>query len=110
MPTEFVPGNRSVLVQPAVSSGTGSGIYTGEIRARHEIDLAFRVGGKLAARLVDAGAEIKPGQPLARLDPADLQLAAAAARAQLSAAESEAATAGLGRAACCSTECAAAAS
>lgn len=91
--TPQAPAARSVLVQPAVSSGTGSGIYTGEIRARHEIDLAFRVGGKLAARLVDAGAEIKPGQPLARLDPADLQLAAAAARAQLSAAESEAATA-----------------
>lgn len=84
---------RSVLVQAAVSAGTGNGIYTGEIRARHEIDLAFRVGGKLAARLVDVGAEVKPGQPLARLDPADLQLASAAARAQLSAAESEAVTA-----------------
>lgn len=84
---------RSVLVQPAASSATGSGIYTGEIRARHEIDLAFRVGGKLAARLVDAGAEIKAGQPLARLDPADLQLAAQAAAAQLAAAESDAATA-----------------
>ncbi|MFZ2266120.1 MAG: efflux RND transporter periplasmic adaptor subunit [Azonexus sp.] len=91
--TPPAPAARSVLVQAVSSSGTGSSIYTGEIRARHEIDLAFRVGGKLAARLVDAGAEIKAGQPLARLDPADLQLAAHAAAAQLAAAESDAATA-----------------
>jgi RND family efflux transporter MFP subunit len=75
------------------SAAASSGIYTGEIRARHEVDLSFRVGGKIAARLVDAGAEIKAGQPLARLDPADLELAASAARAQLAAAESEFATA-----------------
>lgn len=84
---------RVVLVQPAVMAGTNSGLYTGEIRARHEFDLAFRVAGKLAARLVDVGAEVKAGQPLARLDPDDLQLAASAARAQRAAAESDLTTA-----------------
>lgn len=87
------PATRTALVQAAASAPSSSGVYTGEIRARHEVDLAFRVGGKIAARLVDPGAEIKPGQPLARLDPADLELAAAAARAQLAAAESDQATA-----------------
>jgi len=87
------PAPRAVLVQAAAGAPQTSGVYTGEIRARHEVDLAFRVGGKITARLVDAGAEIKAGQPLARLDPADLELAAAAARAQLAAAESEHATA-----------------
>jgi len=87
------PAARSVLVQAVTSATAGSSIYTGDVRARYEIDLAFRVGGKLAARLVDVGAEIQASQPLARLDPADLQLAAAAARAQLAGAESEAATA-----------------
>lgn len=87
------PAARVVLVQAAASAPLTGSVYTGEIRARHEVDLAFRVGGKIAARLVDAGAEIKAGQPLARLDPADLELAAAAARAQLAAAESEQATA-----------------
>jgi RND family efflux transporter MFP subunit len=81
------------LVQAAASAPLTAGVYTGEIRARHEVDLAFRVGGKIAARLVDAGSEIKPGQPLARLDPADLELAASAARAQLAAAESDHTTA-----------------
>lgn len=88
-----VVAKRSVLVEPASRAVTQSGIYTGEIRARHEFDLAFRIAGKLAARLVDAGAEIKPGQPLAKLDPADIELAASAARAQLAAAASDLATA-----------------
>lgn len=89
--------SRLVLVQPATPLGAASAVYTGEIRARHEVDLAFRVGGKVAARLVDAGAEVRAGQPLARLDPADLELAAGAARAQLAAAESDFATAGAER-------------
>ncbi|HLO61798.1 MAG TPA: efflux RND transporter periplasmic adaptor subunit, partial [Azonexus sp.] len=87
------PTTPAVLVQPAASATAAGTVYTGEIRARHEVDLAFRVGGKIAARLVDAGAEIKAGQPLARLDPADLQLAAGSARAQLAGAESDLATA-----------------
>lgn len=55
--------------------------YSGEVRARHESTLGFRVGGKLVERLVDAGARVKAGQALARLDPADAQLAASAAEA-----------------------------
>lgn len=85
---------RTVLVQTAGSaSEAGRMQLTGEVRARHEVDLAFRVGGKVVARLVDAGATVKPGLPLARLDPADLALAQQSARAQLAAAESDAATA-----------------
>lgn len=84
---------RVVLVQAVAPAGATAAAYTGEIRARHEFDLAFRVGGKVAARLVDAGAEVRAGQALARLDPADLELAAGAARAQLAAAESDLATA-----------------
>ncbi len=87
------PTTRIVLVQPASAMTRDGDSYTGEIRARHEADLAFRVGGKIVARLVDNGAAIKAGQPLARLDPADLSLAADAARAQLAAAESDFATA-----------------
>lgn len=87
------PAKPLVLVQAAVAGNVDTRYYTGEIRARHEVDLGFRVGGKLAARLVDVGADVRPGQPLARLDPADLQLAASAARAQLAAAESDLTTA-----------------
>jgi RND family efflux transporter MFP subunit len=83
----------TVMVQTASRSPAGSSIYSGEIRARHEFDVAFRVGGKIATRLVDAGAQVKAGQALAQLDPADLELSASSARAQLAAAESDFATA-----------------
>ena len=55
--------------------------YSGEVRARVESTLGFRVGGKLVERRVDAGARVKAGQVLARLDPADQQLSAAQAEA-----------------------------
>ena len=89
------PAVPTVLVQ-AASAGAGDAgrsIYTGEIRARYEVDLSFRVGGKIAARLVDSGATVKAGQPLAKRDPADLQLSRQAAAAQEAAAESEYTTA-----------------
>ena len=63
--------------------------YAGEIKARYETDMSFRVSGKILARLVDAGAMVKKGQALARLDAQDANLNAAAARANLAAADSE---------------------
>jgi RND family efflux transporter MFP subunit len=63
--------------------------YSGEVRARYESLLGFRVGGKMVARFVDAGALVKAGQPLARLDPADAQLAASQAEANRALAAAE---------------------
>lgn len=60
--------------------------YAGEIRARTESRLAFRVPGKMVKRLVDAGQSVKAGQPLAQIDPQDLQLGQQAALATLGAA------------------------
>jgi len=65
-------------------------VLAGEVRARHETRLAFRVGGQLVSRRVDAGAVVRGGQPLAQIDTRDLRLAEAAARAQLAQAESAA--------------------
>ena len=70
--------------------GTDIDVYSGDIRARYEVDHAFRVGGKIARRLVDAGATVKRGQPLAELDPQDVKLAADAARSQVTAQQTEA--------------------
>jgi membrane fusion protein, multidrug efflux system len=72
------------------TSGVDLDVYSGEIRARQEADHAFRVGGKIQKRLVDAGATVKRGQALAQLDPQDVRLAADAARAQVSAQQTEA--------------------
>lgn len=60
--------------------------YAGEVRARVESRLGFRVGGKLIDRPVEAGQRVKAGQLLAQLDPQDLKLATDAARAQAAAA------------------------
>lgn len=66
---------------------TSSAAYSAEIRPRIESQLAFRVGGKVVERLVEMGAAVRKGQVLMRLDPADLQLSANAALAQVAAAK-----------------------
>jgi len=63
---------------------------TGVVRARREADLGFRAGGRIAQRLVNLGERVEAGQPLARLDPSDLALAARSAEADLAAARAQA--------------------
>jgi membrane fusion protein, multidrug efflux system len=62
--------------------------FPGEVRARVESRLGFRVPGKIVARKVEVGAVVKRGQLLMQLDPQDLQLAQMQAGAALKAAES----------------------
>lgn len=62
--------------------------FPGEVRARVESRLAFRVGGKIIARKVDAGSIVKRGQVLMQLDPQDLRLVQAQANAGLQSAAS----------------------
>lgn len=64
-------------------------VFAGEVRPRHEADLAFRIGGKIVARGIEAGTRVRGGQPLARLDPADVGLQAEAGKAAVAAAEAE---------------------
>jgi RND family efflux transporter MFP subunit len=47
------------------------GRFAGTVQARYETTLGFRVGGRIAQRLVDVGSEVKAGTPLASLDPTD---------------------------------------
>lgn len=62
---------------------------SGEIRARHETQLGFRVGGKIIERLVDAGTRVKAGQVLMRLDSGDTGLQSSSAVAQYQLAEAD---------------------
>ncbi|WP_439861247.1 efflux RND transporter periplasmic adaptor subunit [Pseudomonas sp. MBLB4136] len=61
--------------------------YPGEVRARFEPELAFRIAGKVTKRLVEVGDQVKKDQPLAELDPQDVRLQLEAIRAQVAAAE-----------------------
>lgn len=86
-PRTEAPLVRTASVQEA-DAATRS--FTGTVAARVQSDLGFRVGGKVLARLVDAGQSVKRGQPLMRLDPTDLQLAAHAQQEAVSAARARA--------------------
>ena len=85
---------RPALVTQASSGDWGYETYAGEVHAREAPQLAFRIGGKIARRLVDAGAHVQAGQALAELDPSDLSLQSEASRAQLSSAQSDLSLAG----------------
>ena len=83
---------RPAMTLVAGSAATGGGnTYSGEVRARHETQPGFRVGGKIIERLVDAGTQVRAGQVLMRLDSGDagLQLGAAEAQYQLAEADTK---------------------
>jgi RND family efflux transporter MFP subunit len=72
----------SVHYEPLVADRS----FVGTVRPRIESDLGFRVGGKVSKRLVEVGAMVNAGEPLATLDEVDLNLQAEQAQAELSAA------------------------
>jgi RND family efflux transporter MFP subunit len=61
--------------------------YSGAVRARTEMNLGFRVSGKIVERVVNVGDRVKVGDLLARIDPTDYELAVRSASANLDAAE-----------------------
>ena len=80
---------RPVLVTQPTTAATGASAFAGEVRARNESPLSFRVGGNLLERRVDVGDHVKRGDLLAVLDAGDLQAQVRAAQAQLAAAQAE---------------------
>ena len=78
----------AIFVQPVPSGGVLE-TYPGEVRARYEPELAFRIGGKVARRLVEVGERVKKDQALAELSAEDVNLRLQAAQAQLAAAEAD---------------------
>ncbi|WP_163264709.1 efflux RND transporter periplasmic adaptor subunit [Chelativorans alearense] len=85
------PVVRVATVELAPLAETRS--YTGTIVPRTEVAEAFRVGGKVAARLVDVGDRVEAGQVLARLDTVDLGLQLEQRQAELRASRANLATA-----------------
>jgi RND family efflux transporter MFP subunit len=79
-----------VLAATVQDAGAQSRSFTGTVAARVQSDLGFRVPGKVLERLVDAGQAVKRGQPLMRIDPVDLKLAAHAQQEAVAAARARA--------------------
>jgi multidrug efflux pump subunit AcrA (membrane-fusion protein) len=82
------PRQESPMVRLATAArvaGSERG-FTGMIGARVQSNLGFRVAGKIVERLVNAGQQVKAGQPLMRIDETDLRLALTAKRNAVAAA------------------------
>ena len=86
-PSEDIRPVRTLTLAPA--NAEASIELAGEVVPRYESRLGFRVGGKIIARKVEVGSVVKRGQVLMQLDPTDLQLSQAQAKAALSAADSQ---------------------
>lgn len=84
-PTEE-PVRAVKVMTVGVDSMRSGAEFAGEVRARVESRLGFRVGGKIVRRQAELGQRVKAGDVLAQLDPQDFKLAADSARAQLAAA------------------------
>ncbi|MES2918211.1 MAG: efflux RND transporter periplasmic adaptor subunit [Pseudomonadota bacterium] len=84
------PPERPVkLVTVGVGTVAASAELAGEVRARIESNLGFRVAGKLISRRVETGQRVRRGDELARLDPRDFELAGQSSQSALIAAEAQ---------------------
>lgn len=87
---ESAPEIRPVRVVSVEESRGGELVtLSGVVEAKREVDLGFRIGGRVVERLVNVGDRVSAGQAIARLDSQDEQNALRAAKASLSAAEGQ---------------------
>jgi RND family efflux transporter MFP subunit len=78
---------RVVTVEKQTGSETVS--LTGTIQAQTEVNLAFRIDGRMIERSVNVGDAVTAGQVVARLDPQNEENALRSARADMAAAEGQ---------------------
>lgn len=85
------PNNTSVVLVRTVeakrSSVAADLIFTGDIQAQAQTNVAFRTNGKIAKRLVEVGDHVEADQVLATLDPQEQQANLDNAKAALVSAE-----------------------
>jgi RND family efflux transporter MFP subunit len=75
---------RTMVVDPKPIDDDRQAV--GEIKARQESDLGFRISGKVISRAVEVGVSVKKGDLLARLDEQDYQNKLRSAEADVAAA------------------------
>lgn len=85
-PPEVIRPVLSTVVEPHGQTAQG---FAGTIQPEFSADLAFRLLGRLVARDVGVGDMVTKGETLAAIDPLALELAAQAARADLTTAEAQ---------------------
>jgi RND family efflux transporter MFP subunit len=84
------PEVRPVRVVTIEERAGGDAVsLTGTVQAEMEVNLAFRIDGRMTERLVGVGDRVEPGQIVARLDPQNEANALRAAQADLAAARGQ---------------------
>lgn len=78
---------RVITVEEQIGGETVT--LAGTVESQVQVDLGFRIGGRVTERLVNVGDVVTAGQVLARLDPADEENGLRAAEANLAAAEAQ---------------------
>ena len=78
---------RVVKIEKRTSGDTVA--LTGTVQAQTEINLSFRIDGRMLERSVGVGDTVKVGQPVARLDSQNEESSLLAARSQLTAARAQ---------------------
>jgi len=89
-PVELPPEIRPVRVI-TIEPRTGGDVVslTGTVQAQTEVNLAFRIDGRMVERLVNVGDRVKAGQVVARLDRQNEEAGLRSARAALQAARGQ---------------------
>jgi membrane fusion protein, multidrug efflux system len=78
---------RVVTIEERAGGDTVS--LTGTVQAEMEVNLAFRIDGRMTERSVNVGDQVEPGQIVARLDPQNEENGLRAAQADLAAARGQ---------------------
>ncbi len=89
---ESAPPSPPRPVRVVTVAGTTAGesvTLTGQIRARDQANLGFRIDGRMVERLVDVGDRLTAGQVIARLAPEDQENERRTAEAGLAAAQAQ---------------------
>jgi RND family efflux transporter MFP subunit len=76
---------RAITIGERVGGDTVT--LTGTVQAQTEVNLSFRVDGRMVERNVQVGDAVRPGQVIARLDPQNEESSLQAAKAQAAAAQ-----------------------
>ncbi len=86
-------GEESVFAETAVQTGSRAVSAEGVIVPRQSANLSFLIGGEVAEILADEGTVVAAGDPILRLDAANLELGVQQAQAGLTSAEANKAAA-----------------
>jgi RND family efflux transporter MFP subunit len=78
---------RTITIEQRISGDTAS--LTGTVQAQTEVNLSFRIDGRLVERPVNVGNALRAGQLIGRLDAQNEQASVQSARAQLSSAQAQ---------------------